>query len=83
MHSGFNEIRSTYHSSFVSMYTGNVPITGQAMKEIRRVLVIWNQARLLTIRRLRESGEIDQGFLFGAFGIADAFYWPMLWVSRG
>jgi len=29
---------------------------------------------------LNELGEKDEGFLFGGFGIVDAFYWPVLWV---
>ena len=27
-----------------------------------------------------EDQDEDEGFLFGGFSIADAFYWPVLWV---
>ncbi len=29
------------------------------------------------------EAEKDEGFLFGKFGIVDAFFWPVLWVSDG
>lgn len=81
MHSGFGEIRNTYHTNFVAKYTGKIPVTEQGRKEIERFLALWNQARTVTTKRLEELGEKDDGFLFGKFGIADAFFWPVLWVS--
>jgi len=81
MHSGFGEIRNTYHTNFVVKYTGKIPVTEQGRKEIERLLALWNQARTMTTKRLGELGEKDDGFLFGKFGIADAFFWPVLWVS--
>jgi len=80
MHSGFGEIRNTYHTNFVAKYTGKTPITDQGKKEIERFLTLWNQARTMTTKRLEQLGEKDEGFLFGSFGIADAFFWPVLWV---
>jgi glutathione S-transferase len=79
MHSGFSELRNKYNTDFVGKYTGAVPVTAQARKEIERALRIWGDAREATAQRL---GEQDQGFLFGSFGIADSFYWPVLWRIR-
>jgi len=81
IHSGFSELR-TYDTNFVGKYTGNVPITAQGLKDIKRVLQLWDNARKTTITRMKELGEVDEGFLFGNFGIADAFFWPVLWVRR-
>ena len=80
MHSGFSVMRNTYDTNFVAKYTGNVPITEEGRKEIERMLKIWGEGRLRTVKRLAELGEKDEGFLFGGFGIADAFFWPVLWV---
>lgn len=52
----------------------------QAKKEVERLLVIWDNARRTTKARLAELNERDEGFLFGSFSIADAFFWPVLWV---
>ena len=81
MHSGFGEIRNTYHTNFVAKYEGGIPITEKAEKEIDRLLALWDQARKLSIARLNVLGEKDEGFLFGRFSIADSFFWPVLWVS--
>jgi glutathione S-transferase len=82
MHSGFSTIRNTYHTNFTAQYTGNIPLPDQARKEIIRVLTIWDNARKVTQARLAELGEKDEGFLFGGFSIADAFFWPVLWVNN-
>ncbi|KFY47725.1 hypothetical protein V496_10480 [Pseudogymnoascus sp. VKM F-4515 (FW-2607)] len=82
MHSGFSELRTNYHSSFVARYTGNVPVTEKARQEAERALSLWLEARTKTAQRLKELGEEDEGYLFGKFGIADAFYWPILWRFR-
>ena len=81
MHSGFSGLRSTCHTNFVAMYTGKVPLTEKAKQEAERLLTIWHQARTKTSERLKEIGEEDEGYLFGKFGIADSFFWPILWVS--
>lgn len=54
----------------------------EARGEMERVLKLWGDARVSTVKRLKELGKEgeDEGFLFGKFGIADAFYWPVLWV---
>lgn len=82
MHSGFNELRSTYHTNFVAKYTGEIPLNDAAKKEVARLLNIWHDARSQATARLSELGQTDDGFLFGSFSIADAFFWPVLWVSR-
>lgn len=81
MHSGFSEIRNTYATNFLGKYTGKIPVTEAAAKEIRKMVELWNNARAGTKKRLQELGEEDDGFLFGRFSIADAFFWPVLWVS--
>ena len=80
MHSGFTVLRKTFPTNFLARYTGNVPIPDDAMAEIKRMFGIWDAARLVTKKRLGELGEEDGGFLFGGFSIADAFFWPILWV---
>jgi glutathione S-transferase len=82
MHSGYQEIRNTYGTNFTAKYTGKIPITEQGKKEIERILFLWDQSRTKTAQKLKELGEQDEGFLFGKFGIADAFFWPVLWVRK-
>lgn len=82
MHSGFSELRNTCPGNFVAKYTGNVPVSEKARQEAERALSLWHQARTKTAQRLKELGEEDEGYLFGKFGIADAFYWPLLWVRK-
>ncbi|KAL7622550.1 hypothetical protein AAE478_008057 [Parahypoxylon ruwenzoriense] len=82
MHSGFSEIRNTYPTNFVGKYTGNIPVSDAAAKEIRQIVKLWSKARRNTKKRLQELGEEDEGFLFGGFSIADAFFWPVLWRFR-
>ncbi|XXG95710.1 hypothetical protein Hte_001980 [Hypoxylon texense] len=82
MHSGFGVVRNTYHTNFLGRYTGKVPVSDAAAKELRRIVELWSSARAATKRRLQELGEEDEGFLFGAFSIADAFFWPVLWRFR-
>ncbi|BAE64426.1 unnamed protein product [Aspergillus oryzae RIB40] len=79
MHSGFSTLRNNYGTNFIARYTGNVPVSEQAKKEVERLLVIWDNARRTTKARLAELNERDEGFLFGSFSIADAFFWPVLW----
>lgn len=80
MHSGFSTLRGIYHTNFLARYTGNVPIPDEAQKDIKRLLTLWDEARKATKERLAILGEADEGFLFGGFSIADAFFWPVLWV---
>jgi glutathione S-transferase len=80
MHSGFSVLRNTFGTNFIARYTGNIPVSEEAKKEISRALSIWNDARKATKVRLAALDEKDEGFLFGGFSIADAFFWPVLWV---
>ncbi|KAI2469631.1 hypothetical protein F4781DRAFT_211081 [Annulohypoxylon bovei var. microspora] len=82
MHSGFNVMRNTYHTNFLGRYTGKIPISEAAAKEIRAMVQLWSKARAATKKILQQLGEEDEGFLFGAFSIADAFFWPVLWRFR-
>lgn len=75
-------MRNTYDTNFIAKYTGKIPITEQGMKDIERVLELWAGARKNTIERLKQLHQEDEGFLFGSFGIADAFFWPVLWASK-
>lgn len=81
MHSGFSTLRNLYSTNFSARYTGNVPVPEEALKDINRMLVQWDEARKATKERLAILGEADEGF-FGGFSIADAFFWPALWVSH-
>ncbi|KAH7313204.1 glutamine amidotransferase subunit pdxT [Rhexocercosporidium sp. MPI-PUGE-AT-0058] len=82
MHSGFGEIRNTYHTNFVAKYEGNIPVSEKGRKEIERMLALWHRARSATIARFQVLGQKDEGYLFGKFGIADSFFWPVLWRFR-
>jgi glutathione S-transferase len=84
MHSGFTDVRNTYGCNFLGQYSGPIPINEKARKEIERMLTIWGDARRVTAQRLKKLGkeDEDEGFLFGKFGIADAFFWVVLWVSQ-
>lgn len=82
MHSGFSQLRNTYHTNFIAKYTGAIPISPQARKEVEKMLDLWSKARTTTAARLKDLGEIDDGYLFGSFSIADAFFWPVLWVCQ-
>ncbi|KAL2785399.1 hypothetical protein BJX66DRAFT_315006 [Aspergillus keveii] len=82
MHSGFSVLRNNFGTNFVARYTGNIPVSEKAKEEISYALTIWNSARKATKARLAELNEADEGFLFGGFSIADAFFWPVLWRIR-
>lgn len=71
MHSGFAELRRQYSMEFLKIIPGIAPSEGTAAA-ITRINAIWNGSR--------ENFGAGGDFLFGAFGIADAFYAPV--VSR-
>lgn len=71
MHSGFAELRRQYPMEFLQENFGIAPSDGTAAA-IARITMIWNETR----EKFGKGGD----FLFGAFGIADAFYAPV--VSR-
>jgi hypothetical protein len=52
-----------------------VPMIPGAVKEVARFLECVDLARRETL-----EVEVEGPYLFGSFGAADAFYWPVLWV---
>jgi glutathione S-transferase len=76
IHSGLSQLR-TFDTNYIAHFTGPIPVSEAVLKDIKRVLELWSNARKVTKDRL---GAEDEGFLFGKFGIADAFFWPVLWV---
>lgn len=82
MHSGFGELRNCFPANSVLKFTGKIPVTEKAKREVERLLILWHDARTNTAQRLKELGEKDDGFLFGQFGIVDSFFWPILWVRK-
>lgn len=77
MHSGFGALRNAFCCNFVAKYEGNIPVSEDAKKDVARIVEIWGQARKAVVER----GVEDEGFLCGEFGVVDAFFWPVLWVS--
>jgi glutathione S-transferase len=68
MHSGFPEVRAALPMDITArIKTG--PLSGPVQEQVARILAIWESA-------LTGYGGRD-GFLFGRFSIADAFYAPV------
>ncbi|WPH00013.1 Hypothetical protein R9X50_00283600 [Acrodontium crateriforme] len=82
MHSGFTGLRNTFACNFLAKFTGDIEISDEIVKECRKMVDLWSSCRATTIQRLSALGQTDQGFLFGKFTIADAFFWPVLWRFR-
>lgn len=86
MHSGFTTLRDEFATNFIARYqfTGEVPMSEKAKGECKEMVKLWSSSRAATVERLKALGkeDDDEGFLFGKFGIADAFFWPVLWVSK-
>jgi len=67
MHSGFPELRAALPMDITArIKTG--PLSDQVQEQVARILAIWESA-------LTRYGR--DGFLFGRFSIADAFYAPV------
>jgi glutathione S-transferase len=84
MHSGFAALRDACPSNFVARFTGpGIPFDEAAAKDVRDLGKLWDSLRAATKKRLALLGkeDEDEGFLCGGFSIADAFFWPVLWVS--
>lgn len=82
MHAGLCPVlRTHYHTNALARYTGNVPMVEGVIKEVENILDLWGSSRRETVARMKELGQTDEGFLFGTFSVADAFFWPVLWVS--
>ncbi|KAM5449245.1 hypothetical protein MaudCBS49596_005071 [Microsporum audouinii] len=83
MHSGLcTVLRASYPTNALGRYTGNIPVYDGAIKEVENCLKLWGESRRYTVSRLAELKQVDDGFLFGEFSIADAFFWPVLWRFR-
>lgn len=82
MHSGFAALRNAYPSNFVARFTGpGIPFDEAIAKDVSKLLALWSRLRAAAKKRLAVLGQEDEGFLCGGFSIADAFFWPVLWVS--
>ena len=68
MHSGFQGLRGAMPMNIRASYPGKGR-TAQSEKDIERIIAIWTSCR----SRFGRGGE----FLFGRFGVADAFYAPV------
>lgn len=86
MHSGFTALRNEFATNFIARYefAGEVPMSQQAKEDCEKMVKLWSETRAATVERLKALGKgaDDEGFLFGKFGTADAFFWPVLWVSE-
>lgn len=75
MHSGFADLRRDMPMDMLNRYPGEGHSEG-ALAAARRIIAIWRHARI----EFGLKSSNDQGFLFGAFSIADAMFAPV--VSR-
>ncbi|KAF3309714.1 hypothetical protein TWF173_010607 [Orbilia oligospora] len=75
LHSGFTNIRTDFPHNFAVKYNPPPQFSDKLLREVKRVLSIFDTARNLARETL---GNRDEGFLLGSFSIADAFYWPVL-----
>ena len=69
MHSGFQALRGAMPMNIRSRHAGKGRNDG-SLKDIARIIEIWSACR----SRFGQGGP----YLFGAFGIADAFYAPVV-----
>ncbi|KAF3931286.1 hypothetical protein ABW19_dt0206234 [Dactylella cylindrospora] len=75
LHSGFTNVRSDLTHNFPVKYDPPPKLSAKVVKEVDRILTIFDTARKMARDTL---GDQDEGFLLGSFSIADAFYWPIL-----
>lgn len=75
MHSGFGDLRRDMPMDVLNLYPGEGH-SESALAAARRVIEIWHDART----QFGKNAPDDNGFLFGAFSIADAMFAPV--VSR-
>jgi glutathione S-transferase len=69
MHGGFRDLRNAMPMNIRSSHPGK-GMSAEVQKEIDRVIALWSDCR----RRFGSGGSM----LFGAFGIADAYYAPVV-----
>ena len=75
MHSGFSAMRTVWPMQFLREGMQHLT-TGGVQRDINRINQIWTDCRT----RFGEAAANDEGFLFGAFSVADAMFAPV--VSR-
>ncbi|MEI7873989.1 MAG: glutathione S-transferase family protein [Alphaproteobacteria bacterium] len=73
MHAGFMDLRTNMPMNIRASYPGK-GMTPGVRADIERVTSIWRDCR----KRFAGAAPKDDGFLFGAFGAADAMYAPVV-----
>ncbi len=73
MHSGFVDLRRDMPMDVLNRYPGEGH-SESALAAVRRVIEIWCEART----KFGKGAPKDNGFLFGAFSIADAMFAPVI-----
>jgi glutathione S-transferase len=73
MHAGFVELRTNMPMNIRASYPGK-GMTPAVRAEIERITGLWRDCR----KRFAGAAPKDDGFLFGAFGAADAMYAPVV-----
>ncbi len=73
VHAGFADLRNNMPMNIRASYPGK-GMTPQVRADIERITGLWRDCR----KRFSTAFQNDQGFLFGAFGAADAMYAPVV-----
>jgi glutathione S-transferase len=73
MHAGFVDLRTSMPMNIRASYPGK-GMTPQVRADIERITGLWRDCR----KRFSTAFQNDAGFLFGAFGAADAMYAPVV-----
>ena len=73
MHAGFADLRTNMPMNIRASYPGK-GMTPQVRADIERITGLWRDCR----KRFSTAFQNDAGFLFGAFGAADAMYAPVV-----
>ena len=73
MHAGFLELRNNMPMNIRASYPGK-GMTPAVRADIERMTAIWRDCR----KRFSGAFQKDDGFLFGAFGAADAMFAPVV-----
>ena len=73
MHAGFMELRNAMPMNIRASYPGK-GMTPAVRTDIERITSIWRDCR----KRFAGAFQKDDGFLFGAFGAADAMFAPVV-----
>ena len=73
MHAGFMELRNNMPMNIRASYPGK-GMTPAVRADIERITSMWRDCR----KRFSGAFQKDDGFLFGAFGAADAMFAPVV-----